>query len=244
MSAKYFLQIKYAIAQKGDLLNDLVILKGKEVFTDSKVLSNGAGVRHDKLKETIRKHEVQLKKFGRLSTSYGGESTGGRRTEVYEFNEQQATFLITLLKNTDKVIEFKAELVRQFYAMRQLLHEQSTEEWKFFRQKGKVMRLAETDTIKLLAQYAKDRGSKNHGRLYLNYTSLANRTVGIKHISEATVTQLNYLKLIENVFEQIIKSGMEEDKDYHDIFRDCKAKVTQLNNAVTIGATIGKKRKA
>lgn len=36
-------------------------------------------------------------------------------------NEEQATFLMTLLKNTPVVVAFKKELVRQFYAMRREL---------------------------------------------------------------------------------------------------------------------------
>jgi len=222
---------------KGEGLNDLVIRKGKEVFTDSLVISEGTGIRHDKLKESIRKNQKSIERFGKLSTSYGGESTGGRRAEIYQLNEEQATFLITLLKNTEIVINFKVELVKQFYAMRRLLQEQQSIEWKYFRGQGKSVRLAETEILKELVEYAKVRGSTNSNKIYSNYTKLANKTVGIKSVKDATTTQLNLLMLVENIFQQIIQSGMETDSDYHDIYRNCKLKAEQLYNAVSVGIT-------
>lgn len=103
-------------------MSNLVELKGNDVFTTSLVIAEGTGVAHRKLKVTIRKYESEIKSFGLLA-SYGAESTGGRPEEIYRLNEEQATFLITLLKNTDAVVAFKVELVRQFYSMRRLLLE-------------------------------------------------------------------------------------------------------------------------
>lgn len=42
-------------------------------------------------------------------------------------NEQQATLLVTFLKNTPPVIAFKLELVRQFFAMRSELMKRTVE---------------------------------------------------------------------------------------------------------------------
>ncbi len=42
-------------------------------------------------------------------------------------NEQQATFLITLLRNNETVLDFKAELVDRFYKMREILLNQKQE---------------------------------------------------------------------------------------------------------------------
>ena len=44
---------------------------------------------------------------------------GGRPTKVANLNEQQATFLITLLRNNNVVPDFKAELVERFFKMRE-----------------------------------------------------------------------------------------------------------------------------
>lgn len=46
-------------------------------------------------------------------------------TEIAILNEPQATFLITLFRNTDIVINFKSELVAEFWRMREILSDLS-----------------------------------------------------------------------------------------------------------------------
>lgn len=88
-----------------------------EPFTTSRVVADTTGIEHRKIKSAIRKYQKEIDTFG-LSASYQAESSGGRPEEIVRLNEQQATFLMTLLKNTPVVVEFKKELVRQFYEMR------------------------------------------------------------------------------------------------------------------------------
>ena len=45
----------------------------------------------------------------------------GRPQKTYQLNEQQATFLITMLDNTPQVKQFKKNLVNEFYCMKQEL---------------------------------------------------------------------------------------------------------------------------
>ena len=92
----------------------------KEPFTTSDVIARYAGMNHRRVKDAIRKHENELKSFGLLG-AYQTESSGGRPQEIYRLNEPQATFLMTLLKNTPEVVAFKMLLVQQFYAMRREL---------------------------------------------------------------------------------------------------------------------------
>lgn len=103
-----------------------------------------------KIRDAIRKYENDLETFGVLA-SYQAETTankeGGRKALVYRLNEQQAAFLLTLLKNTPVVVAFKKELVRQFYAMRSLLFEKTTPLWQDTRQMGKEIRQRETSTL-------------------------------------------------------------------------------------------------
>lgn len=113
-----------------------------EPFTTSKVIAEMTGIEHRKIKVTIRKYQSDINSFG-LSASYQAESTGGRPEEIIKMNEAQATFLMTLLKNTPVVVAFKKELVRQFYAMRQELLKRQTG-----RAELKPIRRELTDVIK------------------------------------------------------------------------------------------------
>lgn len=112
-----------------------------EPFTTSKLIAEMTGMNHRRVKDAIRKHELEFLDFGLLG-AYETESSGGRPEEIIKLNEQQATFLMTLLKNTPIVVDFKKELVRQFYAMRAELMKRQV-----YRQELKPIRRELTDVI-------------------------------------------------------------------------------------------------
>lgn len=101
----------------------------------------------------------------------------GQKQKIYLLNEQQATYLVTLLENNAIVRKFKLELVKQFYQMRQLLLEKQTQLWRNTRTESKINRLMETDEIKRLIEYAKAQGSKNADKYYIIFSKLANKAV-------------------------------------------------------------------
>lgn len=144
-------------------MNDIVFLvdNTKEPFTTSKVIADRTGMNHRRVKDAIRKHEHEIRSFGLLG-AYATESSGGRPEEIYRLNEQQATFLMTLLKNTPMVVDFKAELVRRFYAMRTELYNV-----KYEKLERKPIRIGLTDAIKALPE------SPHKHLKYKQYTDLA-----------------------------------------------------------------------
>lgn len=147
---------------------NLVFLEPNKVdavpFTTSKVIAEMTGIEHRKIKTAIRKHQKDLNSFG-LSASYQAESSGGRPEEIIKLNEEQATFLMTLLKNTPVVVAFKKELVRQFYAMRRELV------------KREVERVKLTPTRRELTDAIRDNvpDSPHKAMWYRHYTDLAYR---------------------------------------------------------------------
>ena len=214
---------------------DLVRTIRNDVFTDSKIIADGTNVAHRKIKTVIRTHANDLGDFGGLSAPYRAESTGGRPEEYYRLNEQQATFLITLLKNTPTVTKFKKELVRQFFSMRALLTLKQTEVYKDTRAYQKAIRKQETDAIKLLVDYAEGQGSKNAVRYYSSLSKLANKTAGIGNREMATIEQLGALALIENIIAKCIVEGIELQKPYKDIYKECRRKLERFHSAALIG---------
>jgi phage regulator Rha-like protein len=136
---------KSKLKKGGRTVNDLVFLEPNKIdavpFTTSKVISQFSGVAHKKIKIDIRKYESKFKTLGLLAP-YETESTGGRPEEIYRLNEPQASFLMTLLKNTPVVVAFKFELVKQFYAMRIELTRR-----QLLRQQLKPIRRELTDVI-------------------------------------------------------------------------------------------------
>lgn len=213
--------------RKERMVNELVHIQRNEVFTDSLVIAKGTNNQHKTIKRLITNYKNDIKSFGTLGI-LNRQSTGGRPEQIYQLNEQQATFLMTLLRNNKIVVQFKKDLVKQFYQMRQLLLQKQTQEWQTTRYQGKLTRKSETDIIQELIEYAKNQGSKNSGKLYVVYSKLANKTAGVEKRDLATVIQLNNLSLIENIILHVVKAGMEQDKHYKEIYKDSKKKLEQF----------------
>lgn len=149
-------------------MNDLVFLapNTEEPFTTSEVIAECAGVQHHTVTRLIQQHEADFKEFGslRFEIEVRKREVGATTAKKYKLNEQQATLLLTFLRNTSAVIKFKKELVRQFYAMREeLMNVRAT------RAARKPIRLEMTDAIKALPD-------SPHKKLkYGQYTDLAYR---------------------------------------------------------------------
>lgn len=215
-------------------MNELVFLKQDDAFTDSKRIADGTGIEHRKIKDSIRKHRKAIEKFGRLSAPYQAESNGGRPETYYQLNEEQALFLVTLLKNTPVVVQFKGELVHQFCEMRKFIAERHTSTWIETRQRGKLVRKSETDVIKELVDYAKEQGSEHSQMLYVTYSKLANSMCGIRGRDQATTYQLNSLGIFENLILQMIRKGISEEMNYREIYKLCKSRCQQAKEIAMI----------
>jgi phage regulator Rha-like protein len=211
------------------MLNNLVLLKGNDAFTDSLVIAEGTGNKHISIKELIQDYKKDFLDFGTLSV-LNRESTGGRPEQYYQLNEEQATFLMTLLRNSVNVVKFKKELVRQFYEMRKFILERQSNEWIATRYQGKLTRKVETDTIQKLVGYAKEQGSAHADKLYIAYSKLANKVAGITDRDKATISQLNNLSLVENIILHVIDAGIITDKHYKDIYQDCKQRLEMFKD--------------
>lgn len=218
-------------------MNVLVKYVGNDIFTDSMVIAEGTGNQHKNVKELIQKYESDMKDFGTLSV-LNGESTGGRPSEFFLLNEEQATFLMTLLRNSKKVVAFKKELVRQFFEMRRLIMERQSPHWQQTRLESKTNRRMETDEIKAMVEYAKANGSRNADKYYISLSNLANKAVGIQSNSRDMITtnQLNNLILIEHIIGEVIKEGIRQQLYYKDIYKACKARIEQFQKIAYLAA--------
>lgn len=115
-----------------------------EPYTTSQIIAEGTGMSHRRVRDAIRKYQAELEVFGRVGAYQTALETKGGIQNVpgYILNEQQATFLLTLLKNTPVVVTFKKELVRQFYAVRDELVQR-----RELRAVGKPIRRSLTDAL-------------------------------------------------------------------------------------------------
>ncbi|HGD4730421.1 Rha family transcriptional regulator [Streptococcus agalactiae] len=97
---------------------ELVYLDGKkEPYTTSEIIAECAEVQHHTITRTIRKNLERFERLGKVGFNIQAMESG-QQSKIYILNEQQATLLITFLKNTDQVATFKENLVKAFFEMR------------------------------------------------------------------------------------------------------------------------------
>ncbi|MHA4906997.1 Rha family transcriptional regulator [Streptococcus constellatus] len=97
---------------------ELVYMDGKkEPYTLSSIIAECAEVKHRHLKILLNKHRADFEKFGKVTFKIS-PSEAGQNVRDYILNEQQATLLITYLRNSEPVKEFKTNLVKAFFEMR------------------------------------------------------------------------------------------------------------------------------
>lgn len=144
---------------------ELVYYKGlqDEPYTTAKIISEYTDNKYQSVSDAIRKNENAIKEFGILRFEIAKIPGRGRPKKIYHLNEQQATFLITLLDNTPKVKEFKKLLVKSFYQIKSELDER-----KIHRQVNKVVNVSFGDVIK--AHYPESKHAySNYHRLAYKY---------------------------------------------------------------------------
>jgi phage regulator Rha-like protein len=209
------------------MLDKLVTIKGNEAFTDTLIISNGTNNKHQNVRELIRKYETEFKELGGLRLKRRGQEGTGEFQVYYELNELQATFLMTLFRNSEIVIRFKLELTKEFFRMRQFILERQTAEWQQARLTGKDARKSETDVILTkLIPHAESQGSKNAGKLYMTYSKLVNSTLGIEagQRDKLPIDYVDAIKFLERAIENIISLEVDKETHYKEIYQVCKAK--------------------
>lgn len=132
-------------------MNQLVYLDpnsiNEEPFTTSKVIAEHGKVNHHTVTKLIQTYENDIKEFGILRFKIEEIKGRGQPEKYYQLNEEQATLLITYMKNTLPVRKFKKELVKQFYIMQKELNSR-----RITRQIGKQAREALTNAIQGLPE--------------------------------------------------------------------------------------------
>lgn len=103
---------------------ELVYMDGKkEPYTTSEIIAECAEVQHHTITRLIRENKADFEELGILGFKIHKLDTRGQPKKSYILKEQQATLLITYLKNTETVRQFKLNLVKAFFEMREELSE-------------------------------------------------------------------------------------------------------------------------
>ena len=161
--------------------------------------------------------------------------------QEYEYFELDFYQVIQLLmkesiKVRQEVIEYIKRLEKENMELRQALWNKQNTEWLETRKQGKLVRRDETDVIASLIIMAKKQGSENADKLYITYSNLVNKLVGIKSKQRdiVSVETLEHIRLLEDLISKVVANGIENDVYYKNIYQNCKQKATELIELLTL----------
>jgi phage regulator Rha-like protein len=219
---------------KKEITMDLIQIK-KEFRVDSRLLANQLDTRHRTIFESIIKYESELLSISLLpiqTESVKTENSRGAKIQKYALlNEDQCYFVLTLMRNNDKVVALKLKLVKAFRDARKQLAERD-----IARLEGKKVRRDETDAIKELVDYAIANGSENAKFYYANITKMTNDVLGIDKGMRDTLDkrQLSVLAMIEISVSIAINDGLKAELTYKQVFALCKDRISELSPLLKI----------
>lgn len=178
----------------------------EEPFTTSEVIAQYVNIELKSVNQLIRRYRKEITSLGISTFKMSKLNNGlvGRPMTVYYLNEQQASFLITLLKNTEKVVQFKYKLTKTFFETSKDLQKK-----KFEHSQSKVI-------TKSLGEAIKNNPMTNSCHDYSNFNKLI-----YKHALGLNANQLRINRGIPKEVNIIDYLSLEEQQ-----------KVTNIKNVV------------
>ncbi len=231
-------------------MNKLVRTENNLAVTDTLIISKGVNVTHKNVLELLNKYS-NTKTLSAFETRM--LKTKGRPTRYAVLNEKQATFLVTLMSNSDVVVEFKEELTDQFYkqrqAIEQMILQQKDPNWMNVRKDGKQVYFQKTNVIKDFIDYAIGQGSKSAKMYYVNFAKMENKALFVfeqkyPNLREVlTIRQLMQVSIADDIIEKAIKEGMEKEMYYKDIFKEAKKRIIKYVEIIGKSPILGLEEK-
>jgi phage regulator Rha-like protein len=193
---------------------ELVYMDGKkEPYTTSEIIAECAEVQHHTITRLIRENKTDFEALGILGFKIHILDKRGQPKKIYILNEQQATLLITYLRNTKPVKEFKKNLVKAFFEMREELSK-----FRIQRALEKPKRKTLHDSIETWEQAPKHAHSTMNNLLLkavtdMNAKQLVKNRKGFNGIDSLTSEELEQYQALEDMVIAMIELNM----NYHDI---------------------------
>ena len=185
----------------------------KEPYTTSEIIAECAEVQHHTITRLVRENKIDFEALGILGFKIHKLDKRGQPKKIYILNEQQATLLITYLKNTEPVRRFKMNLVRAFFEMREELSK-----FRILRELEKPKRKTLHDSIETWGAKPKHAHSTMNNLLLkavtdMNAKQLVKNRKGFNGIDSLTSEELEKYQALEDMVIAMIELNM----NYQDI---------------------------
>lgn len=224
----------------------LIEKKGDEPRVDSRAVASSLGVKHKNTMELIERYRSEFETLGSLpfeTEARPRQGGGGGVVEKFVLlNESQCTFLLTLSRNTPRVVELKLKLTSLFETYkRAYIREAAQKErraslsWQQERAAGKEVRHHLTSTLEQFVGYARAQGSEHAESYFLNFSKLTNKRLGIEvppkgatrdRLDAETLRDVQTVEIVESA---AVLEAMSAGVPYKEVYPLAKAKVEALN---------------
>ncbi|OFW47595.1 MAG: hypothetical protein A2163_00820 [Actinobacteria bacterium RBG_13_35_12] len=227
-------------------MDDLVILAGKQIYCDSRVVAEKFRQKHSHVTKLIRKLILDFNEIkGNLESPLIKEKEEEYRGQKYTYYEMDKVFFTHLVMRFRGTIslEWQKKFIQAFFEMEKALVRQSNLEWQREREQGKQIRLNLVDEIKTFIDYATANGSENAQYYYTTITKMQYKALGLIENNEKInkdfrntldVMDLHNLLSSEIIARKALMDGIEQKLHYKDIFQLAKNRVLQFADIVLI----------
>lgn len=212
-------------------MNDFVYMKNDEAVCDSLQVAEKFEKEHRNVLQSLDNLIAENSAVKSMFKIANYKAENGQTYRKFYMNRDGFS-LLAMRFTGKKALEWQLKYIKAFNQMETFIKEKSSERWIETRSEGKITRKCETDMIQELTEYAKEQGSKNSRMLYMTYSKLANKIVGIPsgERDEISAMQLNNLSLVENIIMNVIDEGILKGKYYKDIYKDCKKRLETVKD--------------
>ena len=145
-------------------MEELVRIKKDEAMTTSLKIAGKFGKNHKDVLRIIESKKLLFTERNFTLSEY--KDSTGRKLPMYYLDRDFTTFIIMGFTGS-KADKWKLDYINAFNKMESIIKNRNNSEWIEKRSSGKLTRIAETDTIQKLVEYAKEQGSGNADKLYV-----------------------------------------------------------------------------
>ena len=205
-------------------MNDLVKIMRKQAVCTSRDVAAHFRKKHKNVLRDIDTLQKDMPKIEPIFFETTLPDEYGRKQRAYLMNRDGFT-LLAMGFTGKKALQWKLKYIAAFNEMEKVLMQRASVEWKEARLLGKEARREETDEIKELISYAEGQGSTHAGFLYITYSKLVKKMLGIESRETADTLTLSRAAEMERIIRRVIKDGIEAGDGYKAIYQAAKQRL-------------------
>ena len=202
----------------------LILVVGKtEAFVDSRDMAKNLGNKPRAVIALIDRYATKFQELGHLlfKKALGERSQGGGKAERYALlNEDQAYFLLSLSRNSARVVDLKVRLVKAFREARRAADIRKTEYMPEYH--------ALHDEVARVAT-----GSPNERFIHMNFNKLVNKAVGIEAGQRGASPPIT--QSILTVVQSVAANAVRGTTDHREAYKRATSAVGNLTQSLQLG---------